>query len=105
MHNAFNSADAFYISDVCNTSMFDAKYTRMAFFVLFIANSILHLYTGGPIAFFLQAIFVTYYTVCLKDEPNYIEILLPFYLLFIVAFSMHASEDNPSMEHNTWLRT
>ena len=85
--------------------MFDAKYTRMAFFVLFIANSVLHLYTGSPIAFFLQAIFVTYCTVCVKDELNYVEILLPFYLLFIVALSVDTSEDNLSMEHNTWLRT
>ena len=105
MHEASNSLDAFYISDVYNTSMFDAKYTRMAFFILFTAIVLLHFYIGTPIAFLLQAICVTYGSVFVKDELNNIEILLPFYLLFLVAVSVDISKDNSDMEHHTWLRT
>lgn len=87
---------------------FISKYARIIFFSLFIANMTLYYTTpeySAPISFVIQAILVTLLSVAVKTELNYIETLLPFYMLFLVTVSEDTSDDTPTMKHSTWLRT
>ena len=86
---------------------FTSKYTRVIFFSLFIANmTIYYIFdeVSAPISFLIQAILVLCFSVCVEKELNYIEILLPFYMLFLVTVFVDKSDDMHAMKHSTWLR-
>ena len=95
-------------SAISKHTPFTSKYTRIIFFSLFIANMTLYYMVAewsAPISFLIQAILVLRFSVSVKTELNYIEILLPFYMLFLVTVSVDKSDDTPAMRHSTWLRT